>query len=243
MLDTTSRQFHLLLYNPYFQRSSARRANWNASDGTWVEVTRINSDCAQVNSLLVGDGLMPLPRNYTTRVVNGCWFWVAPGSGVWLNVGRSLRMPSRHALDHLVVGVKNALTRFDANWIDQRWCGWARARGYDSVQVGVEMDHLSPRVRYTKHASGAVRDSAELVVCGGGCAMQHVRSACPPIPLRTGLRAQLPCLCDSRHAMINCGNLQHIQCALAGKQLAWWNKVGHKYATGQRLPPYAVHAV
>merc|ERR1712224_355723 len=46
----------------------------------------------------------------------------------------------------------------------------------------------------------------ELVVCADKCGTSTIRDACPPLELRTGLRNDLPCTCDSRMWTMNCGN-------------------------------------
>ena len=85
-----------------------------------------------------------------------------------------------------------------ANWHlvqDSTWCGRARARGYDSIQVARSTPD-TPYVTYRR---------AELIVCTGGCMTQRdLRTSCPPLELRTGVRAERPCSCDAAVPILNC---------------------------------------
>lgn len=71
---------------------------------------------------------------------------------------------------------------------DRDWCKHALAMGYDSLQVR--------RFDYPTFV---------LVFCSGNYASTEVNSCCPPLPLRSGKNASLPCTCDSSQGLINCG--------------------------------------
>jgi hypothetical protein len=100
----------------------------------------------------------------------GCWFYAmrnASGwSGAYVNVGRSLRVTTRCTANRILYGIKgssNALCT--SNPGDKLWCTFARARGYDSIQI----------VRgslYYGSSRGRRRPWSELVVCSGEC-MSH----------------------------------------------------------------------
>ena len=137
-------------------------------------------------------------------LVGFVWFWLASGSGVWWNTGKSLRLvgspSSSQALwdaagDCLGVGICSA-------------CENIRARGYDTAQL-------------TQLESGY---SVELLDCRGA-GLPNGRdlwvNACPPphIELRRGLpspryapalaamgSADELCNCDNRSDHINCYN-------------------------------------
>ena len=44
----------------------------------------------------------------------------------------------------------------------------------------------------------------KLVMCSGQCVTVGFGTTCPPIELRTGLHAELPCTCSNNFAMLNC---------------------------------------
>lgn len=213
LLSASQDSLQLLLYNPRYTHAtsaSSRSSVWNVSDDSWVEVTRFASNCFEASNVFIGDGLLPLRNGASERKINGCWFFVGTGTGVFVNVRRVLRLPSRATMDKIV-----------ASWLhqgrpssDQEWCSFALAKGYDSIVVATESDKLG-HFKYIRHDSNHTgRGNAELIICYGGCAAQHVRSACPPVELRTGVDASRPCACDARHAILNCGNLRHVECRL-----------------------------
>lgn len=131
---------------------------------------------------------------------DGCWFFAAAGSGVFINIGRSLRYRTRQAAAKALgppdpVGAKR----------DGTWCTTARARGYDSVQV--QTDLPGSTFMYVKHASRQTRALVELVVCHDDCATKPACDACPPMELRTGVSASRPCACEHGMGFIQCGTL------------------------------------
>jgi hypothetical protein len=82
-----------------------RRAHAAALNHSWVEVVRVARDD-------IGD------RHPAGRCTRGqLWFWVAPGSGIWLNVGRTQVMLSQHKLDR------------------SGGCATARQRNVDTIQI------------------------------------------------------------------------------------------------------------
>lgn len=83
----------------------SRRANEAASNFSWVEVLRVARDD-------IGD------RHPAGRCTRGqLWFWVAPGTGIWLNVGRTQSMLSQHQIER------------------SGGCKAARERGIDTIQI------------------------------------------------------------------------------------------------------------
>ena len=201
----------LLHYNPAHRLI---KRNWNITSHTWIEVTRFGSDCFPTNNVIIGDGLLPSQSgSASSRVLNGCWFFVGSGTGVFVNVGRCLALPSRAAMDERMMSWLH-IKRQVAVKADRRWCSYAVAHGFDSIAVGTESDRLGLGM-YIRHQSKQVRSNAELIVCNGGCARQHVRSACPPLDLRTGVDASRSCACEPQNAILNCGNLHRATCHLA----------------------------
>ena len=179
------------------QPSRSRRAKCNrhATATRPPQVTRFASGCSKRQKVRRGDGRPPLPAPLLPykRSRTGCWFFLARGSGVFVNIGRSLRRGTRQEVTSLLLG------RRDLDDADDEWCDAAVRRGYDSVLVGTE------GAGYTTHESELTRDAAELVVCSGACAREWSLDACSPLELRSGSRAQLPCHCDNRSAVLNCG--------------------------------------
>ena len=197
----------LLVYNPAFtaHRNGSARAAF--ADHSWVEVTRFASDCSPAYNVHNGDGLMPLHWRSNVRRHNGCWFYVAGGTGVFVNVGRALRT-TRRGMDATATTIAKRynMTYFGAG-DDPLWCGLASRAGYDSIVLDVSHDRTAATrgaKQYINNQSPNSRAQMELVICNGGCATRHVRSACPPIELRTGFRAERPCQCDHHLGLVNC---------------------------------------
>ena len=182
-----------------------------AADNTWVEVQRVAPTCfAYTHSdpeFIFGsgagknnysEGLTPwynvpattflAPSKPDTPWPYGCWFLHSvTGSGVWVNVKRSLRAETRQ-------DVAKALDIPDGS--DANWCKLAMEKGYDSIQV----------------AKAHIRSRTELTICYGGCVTSANPTACPPpdVPLRTGVNASDACACDDASTVLNCGRKAHI---------------------------------
>lgn len=125
----------------------------------------------------------PMLRNY------GCWFYRSHGSGVAINVGRSLRARTRAGVAKrlgLPCG-RPPLCNTGFTEQDKLWCTRARALGYDTIQV----------------AKSHIDSFSEVIHCAGGCATQPVAGACPPVPLRTA--AGGACACSDAIDILNCG--------------------------------------
>ena len=72
---------------PHFPGFFVHRLNRPALDGQWVEVLRVaRTDLGEKH-----------PAGRCTR--GKMWFWATPGSGIWLNVGRTQEMGSQHLID------------------------------------------------------------------------------------------------------------------------------------------------
>ena len=183
-----------LLYNPSF-RGDASSKNWNfAEDNTWVEVTRWKAGCRQAGWKQC-EGLSAVftfgNRNHA-RVPYGCWFFIASGTGIFVNSGRSKRFGNRTDAARFFNAESNSSKD------DSKWCSAALAQGYDSFQLGVD------QAEYVRHESGKRRDVVELIICSGACATQALCGVCPPLELRSGSSADLPCQCSEAGGMLNC---------------------------------------
>lgn len=130
----------------------------------------------------------------------GCWFWVAHGSGIFLNVGRSLRAPSRVAVARsLGLLSESNMSASAAARTQQFWCSRARMHGFDTIQVASQ---VQPAAR-----QGRSGRQAEVLVCSEECTPQHLLcGACAPgVTLRSGVGASRECVCDERLPLLNCG--------------------------------------
>ena len=91
------------------------------------------------------------------RAPYGVWLFVAPGSGVYVNVGRSLRLPGGRTdaaplfeqLGTRLGRVRNGTWREasrgqKSGWIDTAWCAAAMAHGYDSLLMTVRAFTANP---------------------------------------------------------------------------------------------------
>ena len=159
------------------------------TDGSWLEVLRIGT--------IAVTGSPATVQRFGEGGGHGCWFLAVRGSGIWLNVGRSIRAHSRAELvrtlgfnmsDAIEEGL--ATTKADeargrrgtAGWRNPfvemhpkiRLCDVARARGYDSIQLQEE---------------GCVNPPCylEVVSCHAGCLKLPNKKCVRPDPSRPPL--------------------------------------------------------
>ena len=165
------------------QRSELHRKAFYA-DHAWVEVMRV--------------GIRNEGGHY------GCWFWPLRGSGMFVNVGRSLRSGNKHHLAALLQTPHH--DRFLPNA--------TAARGYDSFQVwrgGPQYGGSNARFHVT------TVPAFELVLTGPGCvdvapqsAKQNIHGPCVPTPIRAGWNASRSCDCDADASpLLNCLHAPH----------------------------------
>ena len=142
---------------------------------TWVEVIR------------VGQGSKSgAPPFY------GCWFWPLTGSGLWVNIGRTLTVATPRDAGPEV--------RHDLQFANA-----TVERGFDSMQVMYGQRNLGGIKQRYHMLTGP---TMELILASGRCysAAPLEKNACAPVPLRAGLRAEQPCECSEEAApFINCG--------------------------------------
>jgi hypothetical protein len=168
--------------NETADRASGQMSERGVADHTWVEVVRI----ARLDDRYIGT-THPL-ANQSSIVAEQClvgqiWFWVARGSGVWINVGRSLVLPGPFP----------------------RACEEAYAEGYDTVQLtrsyGLTYELIDCR--------GMSRPDAWLSY-EPACPPSHIelRAGMPTprdAPALNGLAGtDSPCACDSSYDFLNC---------------------------------------
>ena len=151
-----------------------------------------------------------VPLNY------GCWFTMIPAvgerSGAAVNVGRSLRANNRSEVARVLhlpcIGGPGSDCDVGLAPQDNKWCGEATERGFDSIQV--------------RHPHFYNHDT-ELVICTG-CGNAPLDGACPPLPLRRGDwdHNPAPCACSKHADNLNCGEPDRFQkCEKLKAKMAW----------------------
>lgn len=118
----------------------------------------------------------------------GCYFHMLRGTGIYINVGKTLVAMNRTNLYQLL-----NLSCVDASCLmtpDHVLCPAIIALGLDSIQI-----YNSQKERF-----------AELIFCTGNCSTDAVRTACPPVELRTGINATKLCFCNASFPILNCNN-------------------------------------
>jgi len=171
------------------------------SDYEWVEVQRSCTECLFYYnnnhnidefynlSLKFFEGLSygwPTPtdefRNRTLQPY-GCWFHMLRGSGIYVNIGKTLAVFSRlDAMESLnIIGLNYG----DA---DYYFCRRLIEKGYDSLQI------------FNSHKA----KHSELVICNRECITTKITTSCVPIKLRSGFNASLECNCNNSYPILNC---------------------------------------
>ena len=153
-------------------------------DHVWVEVLRIaRNDVASL------DGT-------TTCTVGQLWMWLAPGSGIWYNVGRTLDWRGSQ--------------RFQRLWaLHKRPCLEAQRRGYDSIQFDAWDGQFT---REIVDCRGASLPNAN-VSWHSACTPSHVKllAGTPPrdryapaLEKLTFSGESRACSCDDFFSFLNC---------------------------------------
>ena len=144
---------------------------------------------------------------------NGCWYIPLRGTGIFLEMGRTLQVPNRSLLVR-ALGISKQMVadaakiapnprKLRGQFLHDLWsmgiagsyrvrsiedyvpfCPYVRARGYDTVVIG------SSR-------------GPEVLSCSDSCTRAYLQGACAP-NLRTGLRGTRACACDDRYPIVNC---------------------------------------
>ena len=162
---------------------------------------------------------------------SGCWYYAMPGSGIFLDLGQTVRARNRAHLGQLLgldkynASELSVITRLHHHWTwtdvqaemerSTAWiferririCKFAARLGYDTVQI---VDELCTDSRYTRSAKGGNElGCLEIVSCSAGCTTLpfHRARSSPCIPgeaLYTGLHATRPCTCNATYPLLNC---------------------------------------
>jgi hypothetical protein len=126
----------------------------------------------------------------------GCWFNLAIGTGVFVNVGKTLIARSRAEVFHGVGLPYNSQTQGS----DKLWCFGALKRGFDSIQVLTKLPFL--------------------IICSGNCSKYPLNTTCPLLEMRTGVHASIPCNCNDSMPILNCGtNISPLESCFKRKPL------------------------
>lgn len=212
-------------------------------DHTWTEVLR---------SAGLAKSLARTRTHWVEGGGRGCWFFLAKGSGVFLNVGRSLRVSNRSELiDQFLLDAhaSDAYHR-DYKQVDiaagHLYCIRAKERGYDSIQI--LSDSCSPyngRALEEIHALCPIELISCHEACTGtsscfshkNCTTDVLNSPCiPGLPLRTGVHAHVHCKCESKgFDVLNCaGTRPDMSLPLPHTQNTLFTSHGHRPACSSR---------
>ena len=168
------------------------------ADNEWVEVQRSSTTCLwqylsrndstyaskYFEGLSYGFPLWAYPAEFKARTLQpyGCWFYMLRGTGIYVNVGKTLVQYSRaEATNFLNITVNYGTA-------DYYFCRKLRSVGYDSLQI---FNSHKPFLH-------------ELVICSDECTTKKITSSCVPIELRTGWNATKSCICNETYPILNC---------------------------------------
>ena len=161
---------------------------------------------------------------------DGCWFYLAQGSGVYINVTRTKVAETRVALrDEWHLPHDGSIDN------DGLLCERAVSHGYGSVQIlrrvqavhSAVHEHAAAAAEHTQWGSssgsgsgGEAYDASsssphhpawrgawsipELVLCLGPCVSQESTSPCPGLPLWRDSLGATPCECDQAYPLLRC---------------------------------------
>jgi hypothetical protein len=150
-------------------------------------------DCGEPYEL--AGGFTDEEASCSRKVGYGCWFHVAKGTQIFVNVGKSLRVKNRCGA-HKALGISEGATPGDLTCEspgvrpgERLYCERARDLGYDSIQIAQTHQSSVPT----------------LVICSGKCMTEPVKRACPPLDLQD--KENKTCACEDRAGVMTCGNM------------------------------------
>ena len=187
------------------------------------------SDCGHEYDLMGRPELASCDKSNPPKEVGfGCWFFLSSpesanwshmfgeahvrrfgrampvGSGVAVNVGRSLRVDTRaEASKALGLPCADApLCEMHGSAQDKLYCERAIERGYDSIQFARPHEVCERG----KRCPPELCNPPELVLCTGSCMTERLTSACPRGVEFRRMGSEGPCECSNESDAINCGN-------------------------------------
>eukprot|EP01041_Mallomonas_annulata_P002004 gene2004-3898_t len=202
----------ILPYNKYMYKftymSPIGKENFRVyKDYEWAEVSR-----SQTGTRDEGYSSGLIPNKSAKKFPYGCWFHRYGGSGIFINVGKTIAAKTRKELmtKLKISGCEND-NYFNCHREDE-FCIAALKQGYDSIQVDlISYDeghyYANFEIGSQRHHGSLKFREPELILCSGKCATVTFSTACPPgVELRTGLDASKPCHCDDSFSTLNCAN-------------------------------------
>jgi len=166
----------------------------------WIEVSRYSTSFLKTfkkSKKVWYEGYstgFPGRSENSTKVAYGCWFQIAQGSGIYVNIGNTLVVQNKYKGGEMfkTLGLtskgclKGGNSENKKKCYDRYVCTAALAHGYNSVVILGE---------------------SSLVVCRGSCVTKTLKDACPhnDIELRSGYGASRTCNCSDDAVMLNCG--------------------------------------
>jgi hypothetical protein len=175
--------------NPYVFVDSTPRPTV-LRDHAWIEVARYAERTSYVGSDGGGYGL---------------WFWVVPGSGVRVNIGRAVRFDNKfYAIDWGIKRAADVTLNCETSGMasclehaDTYICAAARMESYDSVIIWRD-----PTYPGSPHYSGLRSDVLELIVCPKDEPPEQT-TACPTM-LSFRNASGGPCTCNEDAELLTC---------------------------------------
>lgn len=205
-------------------------ASWNrcadfpqpAADNELVEVTRLLYPGGKWKEGF-STGWLGNQSGRAKATPFGCWFFLAPGSGVYLNVTRTLAVRSREDLFELWELPKRHHTN---GAHDAHLCSAARSRGYRTIQIsqraGLSIARAQNRQWGTWH-DGPQMSPPELLLCDEDCMQVESTNACPTSTILHQVDAAnvggassaafVPCKCNAESPLLSCDSAVHDPCA------------------------------
>ena len=182
-------------------------------DNGWIEVTRI--------ATRIMTGTAKYIRKFGEGGGHGCWFLGAVGSGVFMHVGRSLRVHNRTELMQRLNLPPPRGGSLYFNEMHVEICTAARQQGYVTLQLYDDVcGHRGfDAKRQKENANLRLRHACflEVVSCHPGCTTLPPRShfdACVDAPLATGwtvpvgdplaIPPRSRCICNNSLTLLNC---------------------------------------
>lgn len=192
------------------------------ADNELVEVTRLLFPGAKWKEGL-SIGWLGNHSGLAKPVPLGCWFFMAPGSGIYLNVTRTIAVRSR---EELYTRWKLPPRPHTNGVHDSHICTAARRRGYQTVQISqrVGLGALDSRSQqpWGKWNDSEGMSPPELLLCDDDCVRTESITACPTSTVlqhKSLEDGQLrPCACNDESPLLNCGLKESPQDPCAGKK-------------------------